>query len=251
MASKPKVEVVSEDLNALLERDISYSGWEGLTGSKTAFYVRGFTWYRDMVMGPAHFSVTDCDKYVSDMKIRLLARTSWHDNGFDWSENFGPRQFIDAASPNRHFTPKFHKAVEIIVLAEVIADDLHRRDHAIPNGAEVYEHLRIEPAVSFVHGFTREAFEKLTAEEKRGLRQWTGQPGNDVFYEMGDRKTVTDKLAHRTRNFIERNVARIDLGEVDFKFVTSRKYKPSAYERVDVKEDDLPVEARGALPARA
>ena len=249
MATKPKIEVVQEDLRALLERNISYSGWEGLTGSKTAFYVRGFTWYRDMVLGPSHFAVTDCDKYVDAMKERLRGRTSWHDNSFDWTESFGPRQFIDAASPNRHFTPKFHKAVEIIVLAEVIADDLHRRNPSIPDGNEIYEHLRIEPAVSFVHGFTRGVFEKLTSGEKHGLRQWTGQPSNDVFYEMGDKKTVTDKLAHRTRNFIEKNVTRIDLGEVDFKFVASRKYKPSPYERVDVKEGDLPPEARGAMPS--
>jgi hypothetical protein len=230
------------DLLSLLDVDITYPGWEYQTGERRAFYVRGFTWFRDCVLS-ARLNVTDCGSYVPQMKELLKERKGWLEHRFAWDEHFSPRQFIDVASPAKRATPKFSKAAEIILLCETIARDIHRKDSARPDPEAVYAHMRIEPALSYIHGFNRSVLEPLPAPEKDLLRRWTGQRSNDVFYGMADGYTVTDQLAHRTRRFLSVRKPDIELGDVDFRLSDRWKKGPSPYEFVDIQPGEYPEES--------
>lgn len=244
---RTRAEVVRDDVYALLEVDVTYPDWERRTADKKAFYVRGFTWFRDRVLA-RHLNVTDCGGYVPVMKALLAQRPEWRRTSFPWDERFSPRQFVDSASDVRRLSPKFHKAAEIILLCEVIATDLHRKYSTNPPPETVYDYMRIEPAVSFVHGLNRDVVQGLSPEQGKALRQWTGQPSMTVFFDMADGATVTHKLAVRTLRYFERRVPKIVLGEVDYKFWPNRNYNPSKNESFDVKDEDLPAEAR-PIPA--
>ncbi len=235
---------VREDVFALLVTDVRADGWERNTATQNAFYVRGFTWFRDTVLDD-RLNVTDCPLYIDDMKAELGKRTAWLATHFSWTSTFGGRQFIDAASPTKSYAPNFQKAAEIILLCEVIATGLRQKHGSGPTADDVLSHMRIEPALSFIHNFHQGIIETLTTPQKAVLRQWTGQFGNDVFLDMtANKKTVTHKLAERTLRFFRQNVPDADLGEVDFRHYPKRKYNPSTFEHIDVKEDDIAEAAR-------
>lgn len=228
---------------ALLEVDVAYPGWEHETAAQKAFYVRGFTWFRDKVL-VNRLNITDCKHYIPDMKQALSARTGWTSTNFSWDEDFGSRQFVDSASPKNQLTPKFHKAAEVILLCETIAGAHYEENSNFPSPDEVYDRMRIEPAVSFIEGLDREVVQALAPEQLNTLRKWTGQSSNAVFLDMADGKTVTDKLARRTARFFERQLPQIALGDVEWRYSPRRDYKPTKLEKVDVKESDIPPEAR-------
>jgi hypothetical protein len=222
------------DVLSLLEVDVTYPGWEHQTGDRLAFYVRGFTWFRDQVLnGKLH--VTDCGSFIPTMKERLTSREGWlvH-RAFPWDAPFSQRQFIDSASRQRKLTPKFHKGAEIILLCEVITEDINKRDKARPSPHEVYNHMRLEPALSYLHGLDRTKIGRLSPQEKDLLRRFTGQRSNEVFFDMADGHTVTHKLALRTREFFTKRFPDDDLGDVDFRFSERWKKGPSKFEYVDV-----------------
>lgn len=226
----------------LADGEIAYDGWEHQIANELAFHVRGFTWFRDKVL--ANFrNITDLKSYIPQMKTLVAERSMWLALPFEWSGPFSDRQLVDAASlKSEKRTPKFQKALEILALCEAVAA---ARTEAIPGSPEpedVYTFMRIEPAVSYVHGLDRGVVNELTAEQFRVLRAWTGQRSNDVFYDMADGKTVTHKLALRTLNYFSKNVKDSRIGDVDFLFSRKRIYRPSLDEIVDVKTWDLPEE---------
>lgn len=236
-------EKVRDDVYALLEVDVTYPGWESGTAEKKAFYVRGFSWFRDKVLG-RHIYPTACGSYVPGMKKLLRERPGWLERPFRWQEDFALRQFVNSASSQRRLTQKFYKAAETILLCDVIAADLHRKNPQNPPADAVYEHMRIEPAVSFVHDLNKNVLQSLSPEQFEMLRRWTGQPNREVFFEMAAGDTVTHKLAQRTKRYFNKYVPEAMLGEPDFRFWPKRTYKPSGNENFDVKEEDLPYEAR-------
>ncbi|MGJ5067529.1 hypothetical protein [Bradyrhizobium oligotrophicum] len=233
-----RADAVASDVLQLLEFDVSYPGWEHETAKQKAFYVRGFSWFRDKVIKDL-LNITDCDTYVDEMKGRLKTRSKWIEKPFEWNDDFGARQFINAASPVKRLTPKFHKAVECLLLCEVIADSLHLKDGSRPTGAEVYSNMSIEAAVSFIHGLDLGMLDNLTDNEWAALRRSTGQQSNHVFLEMAQGKTVTHKLAIRTRHFLANRKSSGRLGDASFRFSTTRKYKPSDFELIEVAPADL------------
>jgi hypothetical protein len=228
---------------ALLEVNVAYDGWEHETAAQKAFYVRGFTWFRDKVL-VNKLNITDCKLHIPKMKEILADRPGWTSTNFNWNEDFGSRQFVDSASPKNQLTPKFHKAAEVILLCETIAGVHHEESSAFPSPDEVYDRMRIEPAVSFIEGLDREVMQTLSPEQLNTLRKWTGQSSNAVFFDMADGKTVTDKLARRTARFFERQLPLIALGDVENRYSPRRDYRPTKLEKVDVKESDIPPEAR-------
>lgn len=236
----------SADVLRLLQFDVSYPGWEHETAKQKAFYVRGFTWFRHNVLKD-NLKITKCDTYVPEMKRRLSTRAKWLEKKFDWLDDFGARQFIDAASPVKRLTPKFHKAAECIILCEVIADDLHQKVTSTPPGSAVYNHMSIEAAVSFVHGLDRGALDQLSDKEWAALRQFTGQQSDNVFFDMAAGKTVTHKLAVRTRRFLANRRSPTRLGDVSYRFFRKRSYKPSEHEIVEVVASQLPEAAQSIL----
>ena len=230
------------DLKDLLSDDITYAGWEQATGIKKAFYVRGFTWFRDAVLA-GRANITEAANWVPGMRKRLLSRQSWVREKFDWQEGFSARQFIDAASVSRRAPLRFAKAVQVLVLCEAIAEDLRGRYGDIPQVAEIYARMRIQPAVSYIHAFDRTAIEAMQAEDSSAmvkLRRYTGQPTPQVFQDMADGKTVSETLAKRTAKFIGEKHPSISLGEVSHRLDRRRSFVPSDYEFLDLKENDLP-----------
>lgn len=242
-----RAERVRASALALLEVDVTYPGWEHETAAQKAFYVRGFTWFRDKVLGNK-INITDCPDYTAEMKELLAARDGWQALNFNWGEAFGSRQFINAASPKLQLTPKFSKAAEVILLCETVAEVLRDGDAEAPGPDQVCERMRIEPAVSYVEGFDRQVINALTSEQLNLLRRWTGQSSNTVFFEMADGKTSTDKLARRTQRFFERQLPQIALGDVEWRYSPRRDYNPTKLEKVDVKDVDLPEEAQPDAP---
>jgi hypothetical protein len=235
---------IREDVFALLDKDVRADGWERNIGTQNAFYVRGFTWFRDAVL-QNRLNVTDSSDFIAPMKDELAKRPAWKETHFAWDSTFGIRQFIDAASSTKTYAPNFQKSAEIILLCEVIATALNKKHGSGPTADDVLGHMRIEPAVSFIHDFNQGVLDGLTGPQKVMLRQWTGQFGNEVFVDMtANRKTVTHKLAKRTLHFFRKNVPGADLGDVDYRFNAKRNYKPSTAERIDVKEEDIAEAAR-------
>lgn len=233
---------------ALLDVDVTYPGWEHEIGSRKAYYVRGFSWFRDKVLND-HLFVTECGSYIPEMKKLLSKRRGWTSLPFGWKDDFSIRQFIDTASRYRKLTPKFHKAAEVILLCEVIARDIHSRDPRRPAPEEVYRRMRIEPAVSYVHGFDRSVIERLSPTDLDLLRRWTGQPGNEVFFDLAGGHTVTHKLALRVREFFTIRLTDVPLGDVGFRF-RGKNYRlgPSSNEFVDVDTRELPEVSTLRLP---
>lgn len=240
MAEPVSAEDIRGDIFLLFDQDVRYPNWEQTNGVKNAFYVRGFTWFRDEVL-EGRLNVTDGVSYIPMMKKELADRTAWHVAKFRWTDPFGGRQFIDTASSRSAYAPNFQKAVEIVLLCEIIARELRKKNGKGPSADDVLLHMHIEPALSFIHDFNLGVWETLTPGERTQLRQWTGQPGNNVFVEMANGNTVTHKLAERTKRFFERQKPNVDLGDVSFHY---RKGNLAKSEHIDVKEADLPVEAR-------
>lgn len=134
--------------------------------------------------------------------------------------------------------------MQIIALCEAWAEDLHKSDDKRPKPAEVYDHMRIEAAVSHFHGLDRTMIESFSTEERERLMSWTGQRSLHVFYDMADGNTVTNKLARWTLNFVKTQVPTAKVGQIN---VAYRKQLPSKREFIDVKQRNLPEEARAAL----
>ena len=164
LPGESRADWVARDLYAILEYDVTYQGWEHETAENKAFYVRGFTWFRDNVIN-GHMNITDAGKFIPQMKSTVSGRSAWSTLPFKWTEPFGDRQFIDTASPQRKLTPKFQKGVEVIALCEAIADSIATADASRPSGKDVYEHMRLEPAVSF-YSCVRSQLDKQAGKPK-------------------------------------------------------------------------------------
>lgn len=247
-APTTKAERVALNVYELLEEDVTYDGWEHETAEKLAFYIRGFTWFRDKVIA-GKIKLAAVGAFIPQMKTIVQQRPGWIGKPLNWNEPFGDRQFINVASATRRHTPRFHKAAEIIALCEAITGHVHAQDPTRPAPDEVYEHMRVEAAVSYIHGFDLDLVKKLEEEKPTFLRELglaTGQRSLNVFREMAHGRTVTHKLARWTHVFLVQEFENHAVGEVDFRLHGKRLYQPSKEENVDVKERNLPRNMRPA-----
>ena len=176
------------------------------------------------------------------MKETLVSRHHWQGQGFDWTESYSLRQFVDAASYRRRATLSFQNAVEGIVLCETIAKDICDRGLFPGSGKSVYGHMRIEPAASYINGLTSDLLDNLLRDDglAQHLLKYTGQVHLEVFFDMANGRTVTHKLAERTYRFLKSRVGSSLIDPPYFRYDRRRRsYKPSEYERVDVEESML------------
>jgi len=243
---------VVEDPLQLLVHNVAHGGWESGLAQERCFYVRGIEWFKSAVLG-GKVNVTACKDYIPEMKRILKARRGWHRLGFDWTEPYAARQFIDVASERTRATPMFQKALETVVLCEAIAEAVHHKDSSRPTKEDVYERMSIEPAVSYINGFTPELLRELLSEPEMAdrLRDQTGQRRLSVFSEMASGRTVTHKLAVRLFERVLRDkfgTVRIDPPESRYD-PARRLYQPAKDEEVDVPESALPA-LRQALRGR-
>jgi hypothetical protein len=231
---------IEADVCLLLYCNVFYPGWElGLARMK-CFYIRGLPWLR-RVMADGKLVVTNCAKHIPRMKEILKAREGWHSSGFDWSQPFALRKFVDVMSPETCALMSFAKAAEFCVLAEAIVEAIHKKEPVRPAPVEVYRHLRIEAAASYIPRFSGALLERLDGPVLDRLRSFTGQPDAQVFRDMtndGKEKprTVTHKLAVRTHHFLLQNgIKSTEIDAPTFRF--NRKlynYTPSDYEVFDL-----------------
>jgi hypothetical protein len=169
---------------------------------------------------------------------------------FNWTEPFGPRQFIDSASPKKLLTPRFQKAVQVIVLCEATAGAIHSEDPTRPSASDVYNFMRVEAAVSYLPGFDRAMLDELIAkhgdEFLEDLRRWTGQQDTAVFFDLAEGRTVTHKLVERLHRLLKRKYWSGKIGEPSFRYNPTRTYEPTRNEDIEVKNEALPPEALGS-----
>jgi hypothetical protein len=246
-------DAVERDITKLLQEDISYEGWFHKTAQKKAFYVRGFTWFRERVIaGKVNIYDIPDEARIKRMKEIIESRPEWKNTPLNWNEDFGFRQFIDSASPKVMLTPKFQKAVEIIVLCEVTAEEIHKEDPSRPGPREIFDHMRVEGAVSFLRGFGADTLKALADEHgdqfRQDLRIWTGQGDPTVFFDLAKSQTVTHKLVRRLHRLLKGKYLGERIGEPEYRFNGQRIYKPSKNEDIDVKDDKLPPGAISNTP---
>lgn len=233
----------SDDLRRLLYYDVSYDGWAYGVAREKCFYLRGITWFRSVVLALSGLPVTRCDPFIRDMKDILASRPSWQGQGFDWAKTYALRQFTDAVSPRVAAPLTFQKAVEALALCEAIATHLSKVGTYPGSGLSVYEHMRIEPAVSFVDGLTPNLLSTLFRDRAfvDQLRRYTCQTDVRVFNDMASGLTVTHKLAERTYHLVKLHLGADLIHPPDFRYDPKRRrYKPSDYEYVSAEERWLP-----------
>jgi hypothetical protein len=149
--------------------------------------------------------VTKISFYEPEFYDLLESRKSWHVDALNWNEHFSPRQAIDALSLKKRRPLRFMKAAQTILLCEVVLlEDRKQRDLNV-SVEELYENMRIEPAVYYLEGYDMNLhralirdFEAFRPTALRACRQRF----MDVFEDMARGYTVTQALATRFRNVV-------------------------------------------------
>jgi hypothetical protein len=223
----PRATNALNDFTGLLEHDISYPGWHNETAKNIAFYIRGYTWFKENVLDRIPMNITGCKEVLPRQKEIILGRTSWKTPHFDWNEKLAPDQIHKAVSFTKRKPIQFSKAVEATVVFEAIAELLAAK---VPefDPLDVYDRIRIEAAVSYINDFDLVKLEALKKEDPSffpKLRAHTGQSNNAVFFDMANGNTVTQKLAESVAAFVRPH---IDIGDVGFRLNRGRRAKPSA-----------------------
>jgi len=226
--------------------DIRFSGWEHNIAQIRGYRIRGFSWFKTEITGNISEVLSSCEE---DIRSILLADGDrddsdrlWHHDVFKLrDEVFGPKQFRDAANGR---PVSFLRAVQCLMLAEAVA----RKSDRIKQPLVVYEKLRIEPAVSYIFGFTRQILDQIQTAKPEFLGHLavvTAQPAKAIFYDMAVGMLVTHKLAVRVRQAIMNESSwNFELGDVGSRppgagnRVPYRK-KCSQLENWDVDDDQV------------
>ncbi len=250
----PRFDICPDVRGLLRPADVSSDkNWLELATKKKCVYLRGLGWLR-RVMADGHIAVTAVPQsYVDEMKEILRSQPEWQASGFDWEKPFSRRQFINVLSLNSTGRMNFQKALECMVMAEVVLKHLLeektlRRSGAPPrpSPAEVYRQMWVEPAVYYINRLSTDLLEKhLNDDLRKKLRDYTGQLHWKVFEEMtGGKKPkmVTCKLATRLYEFLIHigvNPLEIDPPQCHYD-PRHHTYIPSEWETFDLDESTLP-----------
>jgi hypothetical protein len=260
------------DVHQLLHPpSVKYPYWESEVANRKLFYVRGFTWFRREILR----NVTDLNnpEFVRGMYDLLDERPSWLAEPYPWTDAYGWKQayhasqrykrteqvdleegaFRNRKSQTNTCVLKFHKAAQTILFCEAAARCLDK------NAEAVYEHMYIQPACAYIHGFSSAVLESLQQTNPafmHELRAATGQKNARVFEDMARyRFLVTYQLATRTHAFISSRL-QYALGDVDVRLNGNYQEQPSIYENIEVDESDsallpIPKEQQQSRQARA
>lgn len=220
---------ISSDVYKLLDPvDVRYDGWETETAERKVFYVRGFSWFKRVVLR----EITEIKNYTEREKEILYSRRAWMEEPFDWDKDFSWKQAYNASRRHKKDTLKFQKAVETIVLCEAAAESRE------VNSALVYDNMRIQPACSYIHGFDKAVLNHFIEKESEflnRLKERTGQKHTRVFFDMAhEKKTVTHQLAKRVHYFIHQVFDDPKVGDVDYRLDDGYVFKPSTNEVIDL-----------------
>jgi len=218
------------DYKYLLVHDVTYDGWNKETAQERAFYIRGYTWYRNNVLEKIGINITDCKQFIPDQADIISGRESWHDGLFDWKKPLAPNQLLEAVSKKKRKPIKFEKAVACLVVFEAMAKRLPGFD-----AQDVYGHMRIEAAVSYINDFNMNTLDTIRSRDSdflENLKKSTEQRSKAVFNDMAGRKTVTHKLAVRVQEFIREKYKDSEIGDVDCRYNQKVTFTPSDEEEV-------------------
>lgn len=219
----------------LLLHDVTYDDWENQTASENAFYIRGYTWFRKNILEMIPMNITACGPMIPRAKKILAERTEWQNRGFDWATRLATTQITYGVSNDKRRPLRFHKAVEAIVVFEAIAERYMQEKSPPSFGPlDVYGHLRVEAAVSYVNNL-KTAMEEIRSRDSQffdKLIAATGQEDLEVFSDMANGVTVTHKLAEAVHLFVRSTYPDVPIGAVSFKFNPLITYEPSKHENL-------------------
>ena len=239
-SSKTRTDLILESYYALLEVDVRSGNWIETGAQVRGYYVRGFTTFRRTVLRNV-YSLQE-RKYVDRMAEILRSRDAWQDGTFDWEAPYAGRQAVNAASPVNPHRLKFQKAIQAIVLCEAAAELKFETVDKGPPTTSVYEFMRIEPAMSFIHGFDKRFLEVLLSKRPDFLqvtRHLTGQQSLDIFYALAHNHTVTHKLATRIFTIITKEFPDLVLGQIDYAYNSKRSYPARTEESFGFNKDEV------------
>jgi len=211
--------------------------------NRQCFRLRGVAWFRRR-LGQGGLVVTDCDdeKFIKAMFALLKKRDAWRKKGFNLAgAKFSGRQLINALSKKR--TPlSLQKAVMCIVLCEAILMALRKKDSSQPPGHAVYDHMCIEPAVSYLPGLEKERVHELLKNPQfvASFRAHTGQKRQQLLLDMANGLTVTETRAWRVYEVLKKFDPSGMFGPPESQYDADRSYKASETEDVTVDERKLP-----------
>lgn len=213
------MEGVFSDCRKLLTTDVSFSGWEYSIGTRRAFYIRGVTRFRNQFL-PQH---TDIAKSRSVFDEILKDHDKWagHEmtRGFKWLEPLADRQAFEALSIRNRRPIQFAKAVKVIVYCQAAARKAVSELGAAGSEYDVYDILAIQPAVFYISRFDARKLASFLEENSSiidRLIDGTGQQSRDLFLEMANGYTVTEKTASDARAVLIEKFGEGCVGDVSF-----------------------------------
>ncbi|MGB0695816.1 MAG: hypothetical protein ACPGOY_09205 [Rhodospirillaceae bacterium] len=238
-----------KSLEDLLRYPVAHDGWErDIANIHKVFYLRGFSTFELEVL--RNQSIVSNNKttwyiYINEMIELIGSRKQWIDsNLLSKVDEYSIRQAQDGLSKQRK-PLLFGKAVQTLVLLEVMAKHIFDATGDSRDPSIVYEKMNIEAAISYIPGFERSSFD-IALNRNQDLLQHllnqTGQTNPTVFYHMADRKAVvTHKLALKVHETLNKEPTSLKLNKPDFKFNTQYKYRAS-------KDEDINAAIDPALP---
>lgn len=188
-------------VDLLTRKDFLNPGWEITSARQKSFYVTGAIWFTQHILP----EVTKLAHYEPEFYDTLYQRKDWHVAALNWSEHFSSRQAIDALSLKKRRPLRFIKAAQTILLCEVVLNE-DKIIRAINASAEdLYEHMKIEPAVYYLEGYDIDLHRTLVRSVKTfqptALRACK-QRFIDVFEDMARGYTVTYDLASKFKEVV-------------------------------------------------
>lgn len=203
--------------------------WDVDFGSQKVFYVRGTRWFRREVED----NVTQCEPFISGMKAHLDLMQNFGSRRFKWNSLFSRIQVYSAWN-NEPIS--FDKAVQVILLCAIVAEERYRREGTGQDGTAVLGRMRIEPAVYLVRGLDTTVYEQIAVKKPDywdHLAEEVSQRDVEVFRDMAQGQRVTLRLANEVHDRILEDFPDVRLGQVSVNGGRGHSIVASKLETVD------------------
>lgn len=223
----------------LLTEDIIHEGWQYTLGDSKAFYIRGASWFKTNVLDETT-KITSFMSRLPEFEKRVRSdHPDWMVPGFKWKKDFSGRQAINGLAIRKRKPLKFDKAVKTIHLCHIAAEELKKEGVSTVEPQEIYQKMRIEPAVFYFRDWDQKALLAALAESEAVLGDLAddcGQTHKLVFEDMAKGRTVTKKLINRVEKAASKKKdVKLSLGSAQFK---SRDGRVVASDRETLQDDD-------------
>ncbi len=210
------------DHKEALEETGREGSWQRRVSRRRVFYVRGFTTFVEHVLDRSQKSLGELltdELRNKELKELLRLRTEWLKTPFNWERElhnpkiFSGAQFRAAAREGKKKEAAiFVKGVMVVATCELLTKHIKKDVPDIHTPEHVYDYMRLEPALSTVSGLdSRSQLQRLFDEIPdlaSNLRKETKHARNHVFFEIADGHTVTNNLASKVADVLNRHVDR-------------------------------------------